>query len=93
MTRDDLEALLKNPAWQELARTTRARWTEHLYQQVEPAANDRDDLMALQKIRQAMAAKREAEAILEWPTRQLQKYHSDSPPSTLARGGWPGVRS
>lgn len=67
----DLENLIKSPGWLRVRRHTEQEWIEHIDQHLGHATNDTDDLLALQKLRQVIAAKRAAEAVLAWPAHRL----------------------
>ena len=67
----DLEQLVGSPGWQRVVRFVREEWDSGLETHLGQAANDRDDLMALQKLRQVLAAKRAVERMIAWPTERL----------------------
>ena len=71
--KDDLTNLVKSPGWLQVCRYARDTWDEQLAQHINSAAGDRDDAIALQKIRQVIAAKKAVADLLAWPEAQIQR--------------------
>lgn len=69
--RDDLENLLKSAGWHRLVTWAEEEWTAQLTGHLRSAANDTNDLLALQKIRQVIAAKEAVQRFLERPKERL----------------------
>lgn len=89
--REDLAALVMSPGWQRLAAWVRADLAANMTQHTERAANDVDDIAALHKLRQVIAAKRAVEIALGWPDARLKELTAkaageDRRPS-MSRGG------
>lgn len=70
MTRDDWDGFLKHPCWLQLQAWIKDDCTTQLTSYLAQAADERDDLLALQKIRQVLAAKRMGERIIAYPMEQ-----------------------
>lgn len=87
--KDDLESLLKSPGWLRFRDAQVSQWQDQITDAMASAANDRDDLMALHKIRQVLAAQRAILTALSWPSERLQRLKaSESQPVSLSRGGY-----
>ena len=89
--REDLAALLTSPGWQRYVQWAKADLAANMAQHTEKAANDTDDLAALNKLRQVIAAKRAVEIALGYPESRLKELTykaagEDRTPS-LSRGG------
>lgn len=69
---DDLENLLKSPGWLRLKENVTQTWGEQLAQYVTQATTEADDVMALNKLRQVVAAKTAVERLLAWPAERLR---------------------
>lgn len=89
---DDLENLLKSPGWLRLHAYVKETWGEQITQYVTQATSDSDDIMALNKLRQVVAAKNAVERLLAWPAERLRHLgdetaRSQAPVSLSRRGG------
>lgn len=73
----DLEALLTHPGYLHLVTFAKQQWDDGMGIHLASAADDRDDLMALQKLRQVIAAQRAVRRLLAWPAERI---------ATLAHG-------
>lgn len=86
---EDLTNLVKHPGWLRVQQAAKADWDAQLGSHVTAAANERDDAMALNKLRQILAAKTAVERLLLWPEDRLRKLlqpqHANEP--TLSRRG------
>jgi hypothetical protein len=85
----DLEQLLSSPGWlryeHALGEFWRTQWSAH----VEAAANDREDAMALQKLRQVIAAQKAVTQALSWPKERLaQLSRAKETVTSFTRGGY-----
>lgn len=69
---EDLTNLLKSPGWLRLGEYARMSITANLNRHVAQAADDRDDVMALNKLRQVIAAQKAVEALLAWPSERIR---------------------
>lgn len=69
----ELSALVKSPGWLWVMHEARKELDETLTQQMTLAANDRDDAMALQKIRQVVAARKAIERLLASPSEKIRR--------------------
>lgn len=89
--KDDLENLLKSPGWLRVTEWADAEWTNQLGVHLRSAANDTNDLMALQKIRQVIAAKEAVERFLRRPHERLTQLagvvERNTAPVGMTRGG------
>lgn len=90
--RDALQQLLTSPGWKLFETAQSDYWREALLGAIAGAANDRDDLIALQKIRQIIAAQQAMQRALAWPTERLRKITEQDKlagmASSMARGGF-----
>lgn len=88
---EDLTNLLKSPGWLRVGEYARLHVTENLNRHVAQAADDRDDLMALNKLRQVIAAQKAVEALLAWPAERIQRLEQgvavEHVPQSLSRRG------
>jgi len=88
---EDLENLLKSPGWLRLGEYVRQTWGDQLSQYVTQATGDADDTMALNKLRQVVAAKNAVERLLAWPAERLRHLGDtvarERQPETFSRRG------
>ena len=68
----DYEQLLKHPGWLRLIQHAKEDWAAQVDGGVAAAANERDDVMALNKLRQVIAAKLAVERLLSWPHERMR---------------------
>lgn len=68
----DLDNLTKHPGWLRLVEHGRQEIEARLSLALNNAANERDDLVALQKLRQVVAAREALEALIAWPLARLK---------------------
>lgn len=90
--REDLDNLLKSPGWQRLEQWAQHEWRTQVAHHTEVAANEADDVAALNKLRQVIAAKKAVELVLNWPQKRLQDVvsqaaHAERVPVLNRRGG------
>lgn len=90
--RDDFDNLLKSPGWLRLKMYAEEQWTGRLTQYLAQATGDRDDAIALQRLRQVIAAKEAVERLLAWPSERLRVLTPVAPaalndPTVFARRG------
>ena len=87
--REDLDNLVKSPGWKRLKAWAQSEWSDRLLTHTEQAANTADDVQALNKLRQVIAARRAVEMVLGWPDEQIKRLDAPAPHSavTLSRGG------
>ncbi len=87
--RRDLEDLLNHPGWQRVVQVELAWWQESLGAQLAACANDGDDVRALNKMRQLVAAKQAVERFIARPKELLRGTVEAERvrPTTMARGG------
>jgi hypothetical protein len=85
----DLQHLVKHPGWQRFVAQTKAEWEEQLSRHLELAANDRDDTMAANKIRQVIAARNAITRALAWPSERIKTLEHQAIPvaPSMSRGG------
>jgi hypothetical protein len=86
----DLENLVKSPGWLRFVDAQQTYWRDTLSQAIGVVASDRDDQIALQKIRQVIAAQRAVQQALSWPAEQLsrQQVKEQRHEPSLSRGGF-----
>lgn len=88
----DLENLVKSPGWLRFQQAQDAHWQAALSKEIATAANDRDDLLALQKIRQIIAAQRAVQMALAWPQERIRALVEHErlvhAAPTMTRGGF-----
>lgn len=65
--------LVQCPGWLLLKNKARTYWAENIDQHLAAAANDRDDVVALNRMRQVIAAKQAVEAMLALPDEEIRK--------------------
>lgn len=88
--RDDLEALLTHPGYLRLKAWAESEWRDQAETHTEQAANEVDDLKALQKLRQVIAAKRAVRLVFDWAPSRLSRLAVTTTPvpvSQSRRGG------
>lgn len=68
---EDLDALLKAPGWLRFANHAEQEWTQRIEQLMGTAVNDTDDKLALDKMRQVIAAKKAIVQLMRWPHDRL----------------------
>jgi len=90
--REDLDTLLTHPGWLRVVQYAQQRWTEEISTHLSAAVSDRDDAIALQKMRQVIAAKSAVEQLVAYPKERLrtlteaQAQRAQVP--SLTRGGF-----
>lgn len=90
--REDLDALVKSPGWHRVKAWAKHDLAQNMTQATEAAADLTDDVVALGRLRQVIAAKKAVEMALNWPEERLAKLVSDAAgqerePSYSRRGG------
>jgi len=70
--REDLDALVKSPGWHRIKAWATSDMSAHMLAATEQAANVTDDAVALNKLRQVIAAKKAVEMTLNWPEDRLK---------------------
>ena len=70
--------LVQCPGWELLKQKTQAYWTDNLSNHLAVASDDRDDVVALNRIRQVIAGKNAALAVLALPTEELRRLESQT---------------
>ena len=88
----DFEDLLRHPGWVQLVNFELTWWTTQTNTQLELCANDRDDVAALNKLRQLIAAKKAVERFIARPKDRIRQLTSgaisyDAGTGTFQRGG------
>lgn len=89
--KEDLQTLITSPGWLRVVNYATQEWQEQIARHMETAANDTNDLMALQKMRQVIAAKKAVERLIAWPEERLRAMQASTervmaPPSVSRRG-------
>jgi len=70
--KDDWDGLRQHPGWLRLKADAEKYWNDQLAAHVARAADERDDVVALQKLRQVVAAQRAVQVLLRWPEERLR---------------------
>lgn len=76
MTNDELEDwnnLVKSPGWLRLKSFAQRMYSDDLHRHLMAASSDRDDLAALNKVRQVAVAKDAIERLMKYPDEQIAK--------------------
>jgi hypothetical protein len=90
------EQLVASPGWALLCHQAKAYWQDQLASHLAFATNDRDDLAALNKVRQIVYAKQAIDQLLQLPQEELRRIEQatakQAPPEHLSevfsrRGG------
>lgn len=68
---DDWQQLVKHPAFLRLREHATKQWTEQITSYIGMAVADRDDTMALNKMRQLIAAKAAVEQLMTYPDERI----------------------
>lgn len=68
----DYDNLLKSPGWLRLLQHAKEDWAAQVDGGVAAAANELDDVLALNKLRQVVAAKKAVERLLAWPAERMR---------------------
>lgn len=84
--RAEWDELLQSDGWRRLVREEERYWREQIGAHIEACAAESDDAMALNKMRQVIAAKRAVERVLSLPKERLRALGAVREPS-LSRGG------
>jgi len=82
---EDLDQLVHSQGWLRFQNFVSKEWGDQLQQHLLTAANDREDTIALQKIRQVLAAKREIDRMVAWPQERLQQIEQAAEKRELAQ--------
>ena len=89
---EDLDSLIGNAGWLRLKQWVENDFAAKMQHAMEQAANSTDDIDALNKLRQVLAAKKAVMLVLDWPQQRLnglraqkmaQETHTD-----LSRSGY-----
>ena len=86
--KSDLEDLQKHAGWLALKQWARQEWAAQILTHTENAANSEDDGVALNRLRQVLAAKKAVDLVLEWPERELKKFQPMPAALTHSRTGY-----
>lgn len=88
---EDFKNLITHPGWLRLVRANTEHWAERLSGHVAQCANERDDVAALNKLRQVIAAKTAVEAFIAYPQDRVRalepKKAEPQRVTTTYRGG------
>jgi len=90
--REDLDHLTGHPGWLRLKAWAESEWTKRIADLTAKAANQTDDLLALQQLRQVLAAQAAVQLVIGWPEDQLrriaaQSARTETPMTPNRRGG------
>jgi len=67
----DLDNLVKHPGWQRFAEQGRKEIEARLNTALQNAANNTDDTLAINQVRQCIAVKQAVEALMAWPSQRV----------------------
>lgn len=88
---EEWASLVTHPGWLRLRQWASREFGDRVLMGVEQAANDRDDVLALNKLRQVIAARKAVEAVMSWPEQRMRTLQTqptgDPMPSFSRRGG------
>ena len=84
----DLEQLLTSAGWLRFEQTQTDYWQKQLSDLVASAAGDRDDTIALGRLRQVIAAQRAVLQALAWPKERLKFLTRPQTGTSFSRGGY-----
>ena len=76
--RESWQQLLDCPGWLLLGHRVREYWSGQIEAHLALATNDRDDIAALNKVRQILAARQAVEALLLMPQEQIRALDAQS---------------
>lgn len=68
----DLDNLLKHPGWLRAVEQGKRELEDRLSTAINNAANERNDVMALNLLRQVIAARQALETFIAWPASRLK---------------------
>jgi hypothetical protein len=86
--RGDIENLIIHPGWRALATWAQKEWAAQIQTHTENAANSENDVLALNRLRQVLAAKKAVDLVLEWPERELKRLTQPPAALTHSRTGY-----
>ena len=84
----EIEDLLKSAGWSALKAWAQKEWAAQVLQHTENAANSDDDSVALNRLRQVLAAKKAVDLVLLWPENELKKFQQLPAALTHSRTGY-----
>jgi hypothetical protein len=76
--KEEWDQLLGCPGWLRLCQKSADYWTGQIAAHLSFATNDRDDVAALNKLRQILAAKQAVEALLQLPHEELRAIEAQT---------------
>lgn len=89
--KQDLDNLTKHPGWLRLVEHGLKEIDGRVQTAMTNAAGERDDIMALNQLRQCIAAKQAIEALIAWPTSRLNvliETEKRNDPQWASKGGF-----
>lgn len=84
----DIEDLVKSAGWLALRNWAQKEWAAQVLMHTENAANTSDDMSALNKLRQVLAAKKAVDLVLGWPDSELKLLTPQPAALTQSRTGY-----
>jgi len=84
---EDFQNLVTHPGWLRLVHSNKEYWQEQLGTHLAACANERDDVAALNKMRQVIAAKQAVERFIAQPSERIRVLDAPQPQPSLTRGG------
>lgn len=71
--KEDLDQLVHSQGWLRVKAFASKEWSEQHEAHVRRAANEVNDAMAIQKLRQVIAAKEAIERLVQWPHERMRQ--------------------
>lgn len=84
----DLQDLVSSHGWLRFEHAMTEYWQHELSAHIAHAADDREDTVAIQKIRQVIAAQKAVQQALSWPRERLARLTQPETRTTMTRGGY-----
>lgn len=83
---EDWEGLVKAPGFLRLQAFATAEFAQQMDGHLEAAAGQTDDLLALQRLRQVIAAKRAVERVMTYPKERISTLRGQAQKDTVLQG-------
>ena len=84
---EDLDQLLSSAGWQRFAKMVEQQWGgvegsgERFINQMTAVARSTDDVIAMAQMRQIIAAQREIQSVMRWPSLRLEQIKRTAVPA------------
>lgn len=80
---EDYDNLIKQAGWLRLVDAVTAQWNHQIVHHTEAAVNVQDDVLALNRLRQVLAAQKAVLGVLEWPAERLRVLGGKPDPTAM----------